>query len=503
MSGSNFMHMIDLKPRPSMLMESLRSMGYTLETALADVIDNSVAVGARNISVKFLWANGEPWIAILDDGHGMTQPELIEAMRFGSTSPLDRRSVDDLGRFGLGMKTASISQCRLLTVISRADGKLSACSWDLDHLAKQVTHDWTILVHTEETLTASPVIAPLLETLAVWGTGTIICWQHIDGLFPDKAAGRSEQRFSELMDRARLHLELVFHRFLSPDPGRPAVHMDFNGSSLKAFDPFGPRHPARQELPLEIIQINGESVQVQPFVLPHHSKIPRSEYEAFGGEEGYLQSQGFYLYRNRRLIVKGTWFRLIRKEVLNKLIRVRVDIPNSLDALWRIDVKKAEADPPETVLRELRKLVQRIAGTGQKVYTRRATRLQGGPIVSVWKREVVDGKIRYSLNEDHPLLRELLGDEDDARAARARACLQLVSNAFPSDVYFSDAANDSVEFGLSFDDPLHLEVVARLIDALKRCGFEGDELRRQLLRTEFPAVSPEALEKLLASTPHA
>ena len=486
-----------------MLMESLRSMGYTLETALADVVDNSVAVGARNVSVRFLWANGDPWIAILDDGHGMTQSKLIEAMRFGCSSPIESRSAEDLGRFGLGMKTASISQCRLLTVISRAEGKLSACSWNMDHLAKQVSHEWTILVHDKKTLRSFPVISQLIETLEKWGSGTIVCWQNIDGLFPDKAAGRSEPRFSELMDRARAHLELVFHRYLAPDPGHPAVHMDFNGSALKAFDPFGPRHPARQELPLERIQINGENVLVQPFVLPHHSKIPRSEYEAFGGEDGYLHSQGFYLYRNRRLIVKGTWFRLIRKEVLNKLIRVRVDIPNNLDALWKIDVKKAEADPPETVLRELKKLIIRIAGTGQRVYTRRASRLQGGPLVSVWKREVFEGKIRYSLNEDHPLLRELLGDVDNERAARARACLRLVSNSFPSDVYFSDAANDSVEFGPPSDDPHHLDVLARLIDALKKIGLKGDELRQQLLRTEFPSVSSESIDKLLAALPDA
>jgi hypothetical protein len=279
--------------------------------------------------------------------------------------------------------------------------------------------------------------------------------------------------------------------------------MDFNGSALTAFDPFGPRHPARQELTQETIRVGGEKVEVQPYVLPHHSKIPRSEYEAFGGEEGYLQSQGFYLYRNRRLIVKGTWFRLIRKEVLNKLIRVRIDIPNSLDALWRIDVKKAEADPPESVLRELRKLIQRIAGAGQRVYTKRATRLQNGPMVPVWKREVVDGRIRYSLNEEHPLLRQMLGDEDSTRAARARACLQLVSHAFPSDIYFSDAAGDGVDFGPATDHPLNLEVVAQLIDALRRCGFDDGEVREQLLRTEHPPLSPEALERLLAPPPHA
>jgi hypothetical protein len=275
--------------------------------------------------------------------------------------------------------------------------------------------------------------------------------------------------------------------------------MDFNGSSLLAFDPFGPKHPARQELPLEEIVINGESIQVQPYVLPHHSKIARSDYEAFGGEEGYLQSQGFYLYRNRRLIVKGTWFRLIRKEVLNKLVRVRVDIPNSLDGLWRIDVKKAEADPPETVLRELRKVIHRIAGIGQRVYTKRAARMQSGPLVSVWRREVVDGRVRYTLNDNHPLLADLLGDKDSARAARARACLRLVSNSFPADLYFSDAASDKVDLVAPNDDPQHVEIARHLIEALRFSGIDGDALREQVFKTEIPGISQATLEALLSA----
>jgi len=277
--------------------------------------------------------------------------------------------------------------------------------------------------------------------------------------------------------------------------------MDFNGGALAAFDPFGPRLPSRQELPLETIVVGGGRVEVQPYVLPHHSKIGRTEYEAFGGEEGYLQTQGFYVYRNRRLIVKSTWFRLIRKEELNKLVRVRVDIPNTLDHLWRIDVKKSQADPPESVLRELRKIVHRIAGTGKRVYTRRATRLQQRDTVPVWRREVADATVRYLLNEEHPLLRELLGDKDPARAARARACLRLISASFPSDLYYSDAANDEVEFGPAVDETQTIEVVAKLIEILRRLGFEGEELRRQLLRTESPELSPALIDKLLKVDP--
>jgi hypothetical protein len=489
---------VNLPPRPSMLVESLRSMGYTLETALADVVDNSIAAGAKRVSVRFLWCGGNPWIAILDDGRGMTPSALVEAMRFGSTSPANVREADDLGRFGLGMKTASISQCRLLTVVSRADERLSGCSWDIEHLALHSNESWEIKVHSEQSLKASVLLSPLVDQLLSWGSGTIVCWEAIDGMFPDKESGRSEARFSASMDLARKHLELVFHRFLSPDPGRTAVRIDFNGSALAAFDPFGPKLAARQELTAEDILINGESIRVQPYVLPHHSKVSKSDYDAFGGDEGYLHNQGFYLYRNRRLIVKGTWFRLIKKEVLNKLVRIRVDIPNSLDALWRIDVRKAEADPPETVLRELRKFVQRIAGVGQRVYTKRAARMQSGPLIPVWKRVVVDSRVQYLLNEDHPLLAELLQDRDGARAAQARACLRLVSNAFPSDVFFADAASDVIELAARPDDPQHIEIARQLIRALRSVGLSGDELHRQVLRTEIPAITPATLTSLLS-----
>ena len=320
------MQAMDMTPRPSMLMESLRSMGYTLETALADIVDNSIAAGARQISIRFLWAGGNPWIAIIDDGRGMAPSVLVEAMRFGCTAPTVIRETDDLGRFGLGMKTASISQCRLLTVVSLFNESLSGCCWDMEHLANQAKPNWEILVHTKKSLSSSKVIGPLVEELIKWESGTIVCWESIDGMFPDKEAGRTEVRFSDSMDRARAHLELVFHRFLTPDSGRLGVKIDFNGSALRGLDPFGPRHPARQELPQERIVINDESIMVQPYVLPHHSKIPKSEYDEFGGAEGYLQSQGFYLYRNRRLIVKGTWFGLIRKEVLRSCQRISTGV---------------------------------------------------------------------------------------------------------------------------------------------------------------------------------
>ena len=162
---------------------------------------------------------------------------------------------------------------------------------------------------------------------------------------------------------------------------------------LEAFDPFGLPIPARQELTAEKIRIAGHVINVQPYVLPHHTKaLSVAEYQRLAGEEGYLQNQGFYVYRNLRLIIKATWFRLIPKDELNKLIRIRVDIPNSLDHLWRIDVKKSQATPPEPVRRELKRIIQQISGSGRIVFTNRATKMRNRQITPVWKREVVQGR---------------------------------------------------------------------------------------------------------------
>lgn len=491
------MKSVELTPHPAYLMESLRSIGYTLETALSDIVDNSITAEARRISVRFLWCAGKPWIAILDNGRGMTRAKLHDAMRFGSTSPLAKRSPLDLGRFGLGMKTASLSQCRSVTVVSKCEGDINACLWDLNRLTETREAEWKAFIPDRAMLAKDPVTGPLVTDLADWKSGTVVIWQGLDAVLSDAAGTISEQRFSSELDSARRHIETVFHRFLGAEPGRRAIAMDFNGSQLSGFDPFGPRHASRQELPLETVPVAEERVEVQAYVLPHHTKIPRADYELFGGDDGYLQNQGFYVYRNRRLIVKGTWFRLIRKEELNKLVRVRVDIPNTLDHLWRIDIRKSQADPPETVLRELRKIIHRIAGTGRRVYTNRAARLLQRDTVPVWRREVVDATVRYVLNTDHPLVKELVDDDDPARRARNRACLRLVSASFPSDLYFSDAANDEVEFGPVADEEQMVEVVRRLIEALRRIGLEGDELRRQVMRTELPNISPAVIEKLL------
>ena len=310
-----------LAPHPAILIQSMRCIGYTLETALADIIDNSVTAEAKRISVQFRWNDGKPWLAVLDDGCGMSEMELCEAMRFGGDSaPFDKRDTHDLGRFGLGLKTASLSQCRRLTVVSKHSGRFSALTWDVDYLAKAKSLEWNALVPETGDL-------PLLDELSQHNSGTLVLWQNLDALTFDGNRKATEAQFNEMMVRASDHIALVFHRFLAPDePRRKALKIDFNATPVKPFNPFGSAVPARRELTAEIITVQGKKIGVQPFVLPHYTKISRTEYEKAGGEDGYRDNQGVYVYRNRRLIVKGTWFRLTPKTELTKLLRVRVDM---------------------------------------------------------------------------------------------------------------------------------------------------------------------------------
>lgn len=495
---------VSLAPSPAALVESLRSIGYTVETALADVIDNSISAGAARISIRFQWSEGNAWVAVLDDGCGMSADELREAMRFGTQSPLLERAKHDLGRFGLGLKTASISQCRRMTVCSKSENSISACEWDLDYLTDEAAAgDWMLKVLNDEERQNDEMLAGLCgDFLDDLPSGTAVIWRGMDAMLAGTERIDSERKFSELMSHAREHLETVFHRFLSPDPGQKAVRIDFNNSQLTAFNPFGPNIPARRELPVEKVSVNGEPIEVQPYILPHQNKVSRSDYDKYAGEGGYLQNQGFYVYRNRRLIVKATWFRLMKKEELNKLVRVRIDIPNSLDHIWAINVDKSQVTPPEIVRKQLKNIIQRISGAGKQVYKRKAARIINRNIVPVWSREISEGKISYSVNLDHPLLSEPLEQLKPELRKRIATAFSIIAQSFPTDVFYTDKANDDLEVSLGeFEESAAVELCRELIQAFLQCGLTPKDIRAKLLATEIPGASPAMIEKLLNEGP--
>ena len=290
-------------PRAAALVESLRAFGYELSTAIADLVDNSIFAGAKHVWIHFHWAGAQSAIAVIDDGGGMDEKCLIEAMRPGTTNPCETRDLLDLGRFGLGLKTASFSQCRKVTVRTRrTGGAIVARCWDLDHIAR--VDAWQLL------RTTGGRAAELSTRLDELPKGTAVIWENLDRLVAGARleSDADEGLFLGRADAVRDRLAAAFHRFLG---GPRALKILLNEHPVKPWDPFLEDEVATQRLPAEKLRFNGSFVEVQPFVLPHLSKVTAETHVRAAGTRGWDSHQGFYIYRNRRLIVSGDWLGLI------------------------------------------------------------------------------------------------------------------------------------------------------------------------------------------------
>ena len=437
------MRVFEVPPKPSSLLESMRDIGYSLSTALADLVDNSIAAQAKNVHILVRPEASDLRVGILDDGVGMTERELLEAMRLGSRSPLDKRSKSDLGRFGLGLKTASFSQCRMLTVLSRTNGTTACARWDLDHIAKADL--WQVQLPDD--------LESIPWTEHLGDTGTLVLWEKLDLGSSDEDSDKNMTEFIRQMNVARSHLELVFHRFLAGERGRRKITISLNNRPLEPFDPFHSRHPATDAGPEEIIRVADGDVLVQSFTLPHHSKVTPAEWEHHAGPEGYVRNQGFYVYRENRLIIHGTWFGLARQTELTKLARVRIDMPNSLDGAWRIDIKKASAQLPAAVRTRLKSIIEPLQNSSKRVYRSRGRRLVEDNQIPVWVRVQNKGQISYRINDQHPVILKFLEHLSPEGRGELNRIMDVAGAALPMDALFADLAGHDRSFvGTTMDE---------------------------------------------------
>ncbi len=444
----------DTPPYAPTLMESTRAIGYSIEAAIADIIDNSIAANAKTVNIDF-FPIGRAYISILDNGFGMTERELIDAMKYGSQDPLQKRDDIDLGRYGLGMKTASLSQCRILTVISKKNGSVSAAQWNLDHIKNAGT--WSLILLDEDDITDYPNVNKLLSQ----DQGTIIIWQDLDKF----AIGEKDiaEAFRKKMDIIREHLSLVFHRYLTGEQGIQKLDIRMNEKSIPAHDPFLVKK-STQLMDEEVITIRGEKVTVKPYILPHVSKLTKSELKALGGKDGLRKQQGFYVYRNKRLLVWGTWFRLMRQGDLSKLARVQVDIPNSLDDLWTLDIKKSTATPPEEIKQNLSIIIGKISEGSKRTWTYRGRKETSDNVIHMWNRMVSrNGSIYYEINPDYPLIQDLYTDYPELRE-RIDVLLQQIGYTLPLNSLFLDLTNDEkIENDNEKDDQQIISIVKAIL----------------------------------------
>ena len=356
-------------PSARRLMHSLRDLGYDLPSAVADLVDNSVDAGARRVDISLGSDSRGSHLLLSDDGCGMTEGQVDEAMRYGTQRQYSDR---DLGYFGLGLKTASLSQCRRLTVATRSTlrGRIRIRRWDLDNVSEW--DEW-MLERPRAHDCRPELTAPLRHTV-----GTVVMWENLDRILgrrrPDGDAAR--RRLREAADELRLHLGMIFHRFLSREAKRPGMAMSFNGEPIPPWDPFARGEPLTQRMPaqdVELTEADGvDPVRVTSYILPnqHHFSTPEA-HAAASGPNRWNRQQGFYIYRRDRLVQAGGWSRLRTMDEHTKLARVALEIPSGADELFRINVAKMSVGLPESLRPPLRALVAGIASHAQDVYRKR------------------------------------------------------------------------------------------------------------------------------------
>jgi len=290
-------------------------------------------------------------------------------------------------------------------------------------------------------------------------------------------------------------VSLVFHRFISGEPGKAKITIAVNNTPLDAFDPFNAKSQATTHLTEEPIEIEGEKVLFKPYILPHHSKISPQDYERLGGKEGYLRGQGFYIYRNRRLIIHGTWFRMARQDEMTKLARVQVDIPNTLDYLWTIDVRKSRAQPPEAVKRRLRGILERIRDGAKRPYVHRGTTVVQRHSEPVWQRLHLNGRVSYQPNPRHPLISEFRSDLPEAMRSRFDGLLLVMGASLPFAMLFNDMASRPKETdGCQETDETLVQLASLLFDDCSDPASVAEVMRI----TEPFASAPEFVSRYVA-----
>ena len=476
------MNIISSIPNAPCLVESMRSLGYSFETAIADLIDNCISAKAKHIKI-IQKPSDDPELIIFDDGLGMSDNELEEALRFGSKNPNEQRDDDDLGRYGLGMKSASLSQCRQLIVASKKDGKISCYSWDIDVIIEN--NDWSVIKYDEDDISRLPDIR-LLDLVEC---GTYVLLRKFDRIA--ESSDDIEMAMQECLSRTREHLSLVFHRIMSED----GVRIDINGNMLEPMDPFLEYHHGTQPLPEETIMIDGQPIKAKPFILPHMNSLSDKDLAKVGGKEDLRANQGFYIYRCKRLIIWGTWFRLESKREINKLARVRVDIPNSLDSIWDIDVKKSTATIPQKIRSQLANTItSAILRSGTVIGYRGEPRDRTSDCTYIWERETNrDGDARYRINREHQQIQLLYSSLDKEQQRLFEVILSTIENGLLVGNLYADAASDKIQkIDLPIDDLI--SSFNMCIDLATKGGMEQDAAISLFLKQE-PFINCKDFEK--------
>jgi hypothetical protein len=360
---------IEVIPSARRLVKSLRDLGYDFVQAVADIVDNSLAANSSEIQIDIEFDGDDSWVRIADNGVGMRPDVLREAMRYGAARDYDE---EDLGKFGLGLKTASMSQCQRLSVASRwhpSRADIQAYAWDLEHI--EITNRWEILPVAREDRT--PALFQLLRD----HPGTVVLWERLDRIlgYRHPFGENARSRLAQMSRDVEQHLAMVLHRFLAGE-ARKKVRILVNGNEVRPWDPFCRGETRTERWPALHLKIDEDGqrgiVRIDPYILPHQSEFSSpSAFKNAAGPSGWNQQQGLYVYRANRMIQSGGWSRLRAPDEHTKLARIALSFLPDLDEAFKVNVAKMRVQVPSSIREELLELAQQLTKAARRAYDRK------------------------------------------------------------------------------------------------------------------------------------
>lgn len=422
---------LTMLPSAGRLMASLRDIGYDLPSAVADLVDNSIDAGAHRVAVDLRAEGPDSWIRVSDDGLGMMGGELDEAMRYGTHTHYGNTA---LGQFGLGLKTASLSQCRRLTAASRGteNGRIAVRSWDLDEVIRR--DSWDL-----ERVPASSAGERTTGPLRGRACGTVVLWEKIDRVLPRKPTpGMTARVLRTAAEEVREHLAMVFHRFLDGEAfgGARRLELLVNGERVVPWDPYARSEGDTRALPEQILEYEESdgrriTLEVRPYILPGQHLFSSAEaHRLAGGPRRWNRHQGFYIYRRDRLIQAGGWNRLRTLDEHAKLARISLDLPIGGEDRFAVDVAKRRVSIPEELRPGLRAIASGAVAAAQERYRDHldASADTGDPSSTPPEYEAI------RISRDWPAILAVVDDVLGSEPGLRDRLLVRLANADPADI---------------------------------------------------------------------
>lgn len=471
-------------PNPEFLIKSIAEQGYSLETALADLMDNSVTANATRIEV-LTKVDAEPFILfIADNGDGMDEKSLKKNMQFPSRSPEETRDTSDLGRFGLGLKTASFSQTRIFTVLSKKKGsdKFFGLTWDVNHLKK--SGKWEMILNSEEEISNiveqySSISKEHLNNSSEFIPNTIVVWKGLykfENYVNEK--NKQDALKLEITNTTSEYLSIVFHKFMERQNNRLQIRI--NNTIVIPFNPFPAENSKLRALEPLQKEVGNDFVKIQGFVLPNTS-IKDDSNTWTPKNKSLMDMEGLYIYRANRLILFGGWNGLIKKMPRLQLGRLKIDIGNKVDHLFHLNVAKSQINIPHDLKNAFLRAIVDLKTEAQKEYfnhglksfKQRPTQYSS----KLFYKTATNKGVLLRINDEFPLLKSLKSSLNSNQKAGLNFILKMSSNLINKvrQVDNIQITGDAEKDGIST-----VEIV-KSIKELLTLGLSKEQIKKDIL----------------------